>query len=545
MKSELRLLECNIYVAKGLPKAIAYTNHAIFIIDVDTQQNIRMLNEIKEKTTLVSLYLSAVNVPSAAINFPKFSFIFEQNLQEQLKDIVESGQKIYDQHMEQIALEKTLSKEEAIEKVDIDKVPEIKKLSLEKHDKEEDDFDPPASKEKPGVSVKQAIYEDEDDFDDFEERPDLKKMAAEKPSLIKKKNEQPAEEEKKQSVYDILHLKNERGDKYLGQKEYVEKLDLDELIQAPIVYGKPLVYISITQKVIVDGVLNKYRISRFKADGLENIQIVKNLGEIKKKEDKIREKGLQQRENARLNLLKAEKEGQAPSEMPLVSIIQEETSKANIVKTEVSERKKKSNEFFNMLENEEQNNPIKQVVPKVPMFGKEQENKDRTEMFIKDTGTEIPKKGPRIAKDNFMENKEYTFDFSKIKKEPEPNPVTQTVVELKEEAKQRKLVMESPDDMADDLNTLFKKNRERLAREAEENIQKTSANSVLPNLPTQKLTDRNPMNKYTTDGGGQARRAESRTEIKSIRPPIEFTEEIEEKNTKKKGFFGFGKKGDK
>ena len=199
MKSELRLLECNIYVAKGLPKAIAYTNHAIFIIDVDTQQNIRMLNEIKEKTTLVSLYLSAVNVPSAAINFPKFSFIFEQNLQEQLKDIVESGQKIYDQHMEQIALEKTLSKEEAIEKVDIDKVPEIKKLSLEKHDKEEDDFDPPASKEKPGVSVKQAIYEDEDDFDDFEERPDLKKMAAEKPSLIKKKNEQPAEEEKKQS----------------------------------------------------------------------------------------------------------------------------------------------------------------------------------------------------------------------------------------------------------------------------------------------------------------------------------------------------------
>lgn len=529
-KTQFQKNKIRYITVRGLPRAYDYEEPAIYIIDVDTQRNKEMLEKIKEKENLISLYLSSVNISNAALEFPKYEIVGNVISDVILQRIIESGQKIYDSYKEQEDLKEVLPKEEAIKNVTSSIV--LEKVESEKND---DDFFP-EKKDKKEITNVEAIYEEEDDFDDFDDRPDLKKLSLKKKDEIEKQNLEKTEKdisevktEEKKTIYDKLYSMNERKDRDLTDSEYVDKLDLENELRAPIIHGLPLVYINPSKRIAIDDTLSIYRIQKLKEEGLQKMQIVKILSDMKKEEDKIRKVGLEKREETRLNLIKGE---------------------------DISARKERAKRFEDILDisvkKEEKEEKKKAPISSSPKIGPKIESKDRAEKFIKESGIKIEKRGAiEIDKNHFDEGTNAAtavrieYDKESVFNRPQKEKLESDEIakRIQESTNNRKLSIEDTENLSNDLNRLFKENRERLAREAEERLN-NSQDSLLPGLPTSRLTDRNPMSRYTQGENINVQRAESRTNIKSMRPPIEMVTEIEPdeiKKKKKKGFFGFKK----
>lgn len=486
---------------------------SIWIIDVDTIENLEMIGKIKNSEDTMKLYLSSVNIENAGINYPKFDIIPAEITTSEIFRMMQDNKQLYDALIAEKNNDKDLkTKEEAIK--------ELPKTNIipvsEELDDEEDDMLAPLKPRKISIDRHDAIYEDEEEYKPFEDRSDMLPSSKEKIEEISVSESVVTEETKeteipKQSVdkviepvKKVLYENNERADKNLKESEYVSSLGIyeDPDMRCPIIRGKPIEYIGNDVSNTVDAALSRYRIKKLLKTGLDKWGIINEINKVKKREEGIRMESLKEREMKRMEFLK----------------------RFDDSKIDVSKVKKVTGE-----------------------------DKDDGTKLKKDLGIEnLEKPKPTVASDKFMpsgdgEKKPVKIDMAEPKIQREKIKTREEILKdieaKKKEAKDRRLLM---DVGSESIEELQKKRRDEIRQKAEREVSKVDKPG-LPDLPSQKLTDRNQMAALYKDKN--IKRAESRTELKtSISKPKDVAIEVDDDddmidtNKKKKGFFGFGKK---
>lgn len=527
---------------------------SVYIVDADTIKNKKLLSQLKEQDNILKVYLSSVKIQETALEFPRYEILPSQLTVDIIKKVAEDVKPLLESGKQESPI---INKEKAI-KVAADVVKIIEKPKEEEEELTDDDFDDmtnvPRRWHRPSISKHSVIYEDEEKFAAFEDRDDLRKIAASNPGLRVTRDEakaidreipekpvpslisqrlqesskvveaakisfpkdvedrlkesletEPEEEEdemasevKRRPIHQIIHENNERADANIGQRQFVEALGFEIDMRAPVIKGKPFEFVEFDDgNIAVDKPLSEYRISKLQKAGLDAWGIVREIKQIKQDEIDIRNQTIKERELKRQKFLQQFEDTQV-------------------------------------------------MVPEI----KKKEEEKRKDIF-KDLGVPVVPTGPKIL--------ETEKEFRPPERPVMPSPTKRTIededIEFKqrdeilkkqEQAKARRLVMETE---SESVSELFNRRREEQRRLAEEMIegQSQKKQSLLPDLPSKKLTERSELSKYYEEKN--IKRAESKTNLKSnIRPPQEMIEEAikdeesadddDEGGKKKKGFWG-------
>lgn len=505
---------------------------SIWIIDVDTIENLNIINSIKNGENTLKLYLSSINKENAGINFPKFDIISSEITTSEIFSMMQDNKRLYDAIIAERknGEESQKTKEEAIK--ELPQKPELLPAENDEDDEEDDMLIQPKPK-KMNINRHEVIYEDEDSYAPFEDRHDMESetLKLENNGQSEKKEEdiekEKAEEsvsplqkgtlveetsipetipqDKVEPVKKVLYENNERADRNLKESDYVHELGIykDPDFRCPIVKGKPIEYIGNNVSNVVDAALSKYRIKKLMKAGLDKWQIINEITKAKKKEETVRMESLKEREVKRLEFLK----------------------KFDDTKIDVSKVKKP------VTEEVDDGTKLRRSLG----MDTSSMNKPSVLPDSKYTAAGDGEKQPvKIDTSMPMKPKE------KMKTREE---ILQEIENKKKEAKDRRLMM---DIGTESIEELQKKRREEIRKSAERKVAQADKPG-LPDLPMQKLTDRNQMAALYRDEN--IKRAENRSELKKSMPKpkdvaieVDDDDDMIDKKKKKGGFFGFGKK---
>lgn len=495
---------------------------SIWVIDVDTMSNRDFIDSVKNNENTLKLYLSSINVENAGINFPKFDIIDSEITSSKAFEMIRDNTGLYNAIMEERNNKPEVKpKEEAIKTM-----PSIesKMVSTEENDEDEDDM-LVAPKKVNRVIIKKhdTIYEDEDEDNDNDSYISVEEERSDKPSAkisdakieaakleeqtiksevsenIKQEHIEPIEPVKK-----VLYDNNERADRDLKESDYVDNLGLftESEFRCPIIVDKPIEYISTDISNAVDSALSKYRVRKLVKAGLDKFQVISEITKMRKEEEKVRMESLKEREIKRQEFLK-----------------KFDDSKIDVSKVRAKE---------NIKDDGGAKLRSSLGLSSATQAGKPTliENSD----IVMGSGEKAAKKLDMEAAPPKPKEKMKSRD-----------EIMEEIERKKKDAKERRLMMDTG---AESIEELQKKRREEIRKNAERKVLQ-SDKPGLPDLPVQKLTDRNQMAALYKDEN--IKRAESRTELKtSVKKPKDVVIEVDDDDMidtkKKKGFFGFGKK---
>lgn len=474
---------------------------SIALIDIDSIKNKELIERIKEDPLILNAYLITKDMESGALDFPKNKVLDSFLTSEVILNIVMTNMSAYTDMIVKNKEKEIVPREEAIKVVSTDNI-DKKDFAVED---EEDDFIAPPPKNKHTIEKNAVINEDEDDFDDFDEREDLKKY--ENNRIVK------SPDVKEQTPTKTMYIENEREDRDLGQKEYMEKLELKIKISNPTVLGRPMEPIPLKFSPPPDKVLMTYRIRQLQKKGIEARQISNILLSTIREEGEIREGTLKKRELKRQQYLRMIDNGQEDK-------IPKDSDNEKLFKKQISEIE------------------AKQLL-QADLGIKPQMTRPSIEYIENDNTTTFTSSPLSPSEESNEKTNDIRFDKSDDDDDFDkkiPNKLSDAInsVELKDKnntiVPPRKFNL---DDDEEDVLTLFRKKQ----AERKQLVQETATTEI--NLPKTSLIDADPIAKvYAREN---IKRAESKTDMKKIRPKVEDEDENNDKTTKK-SFFKFGKK---